>query len=147
MTMYDVFIDGAARGNPGPSAAGFVVLNGRGEEIHRCGRALGSTTNNRAEYEALIDALTYLVGREEHESPGTTPHDHSAVIYSDSELLVHQMNGRYRVRTPALIELNRNARELVARIGDVRIVHIPRSQNRTADTIVNRVLDGLDLYS
>jgi ribonuclease HI len=64
-----------------------------------------------------------------------------AVILSDSELLVRQMNGVYRVRDPELIELNRKAKELIARLGGIKIIHIPRSQNRTADSIVNRVLN------
>jgi ribonuclease HI len=142
--MYSIYIDGAARGNPGPSAAGFVVLDGKGEEIHRYGRALGSATNNCAEYKALIEALNYLLNLADQRHIGRRIDAQAPVIYSDSELLVHQMNGRYRVRNPNLIELNRKAKELIGRIGYVRIVHIPRSQNRTADRIVNRILDGLE---
>jgi ribonuclease HI len=142
--MYRIYIDGAARGNPGPSAAGFVVLDGKGEEIYRYGKSLDPTTNNCAEYEALIEALNYLLYRADHAPGGRRIDAQVPVIYSDSELLVQQMNGRYRVRNYKLIELNRKAKELVARIGVVRIVHIPRSRNLTADRIVNRVLDGLD---
>jgi ribonuclease HI len=140
--MYRIYIDGASRGNPGPAAAGFVVLNNRGDEIHRFGKPLGYSTNNRAEYEALTEALQYLLDLPVRVPKGRSRSVQVPVIYSDSELLVRQMNGLYRVRDPNLKALNEKARSLLESLGDIRIVHIPRSQNRAADALVNSVLDG-----
>jgi len=142
--MYRIYIDGASRGNPGPAAAGFVVLNDRGDEVHRFGKPLGYSTNNRAEYEALTEALQYLLDLPVRMPKGRSRRVEAPVIYSDSELLVRQMNGLYRVRDPNLKVLSEKARALLENLGDIHIVHIPRSQNRAADALVNRVLDGCD---
>ena len=141
--MLSVYIDGGARGNPGPAAAGFVVVDKGGVELHRSGKRLGITTNNCAEYAALIEALKYLTGCNLQYVRGA--HDGGEIIiYSDSELLVRHMQGRYRVRDKKLIPLFHEARELIDKLGDIRIEHISRKENNLADIIVNRVLDGLE---
>jgi ribonuclease HI len=142
--MMNVYIDGGARGNPGPAAVGFVVFDGNSNEVYRFGQRIGTCTNNCAEYTALVEALKYLNER----GDGTTAPfqgNERVTLHSDSELLVRQINGTYRVRDPKLIPLYRTARKLLDGGGDWRIVHVSRRANRTADAIVNRVLDGLDL--
>ena len=141
--MLSVYIDGGARGNPGPAAAGFVVVDERGVELHRYGKLLGTATNNCAEYAALIEALKYLSGRN-LQPPQDAHEGEGIVIFSDSELLVRHMHGHYRVRDKKLIPLFHEAKDLIATLGEIRIEYISRKKNRPADIIVNRVLDGLE---
>ena len=124
------WIDGACRGNPGPAAAGWVIVWPDGSREEGC-RALGEGTNNVAEYRALLFALERLAER------GAA----RAEIRSDSELLVRQMAGRYKVRHPALKPLHAEARSLLGRIGPCDIFHVPREENRDADRLANRALD------
>jgi ribonuclease HI len=141
--MLKIYIDGGARGNPGPAAVGFVVFDESGIEQYRYGRPIGTSTNNCAEYTALIDVLQYLKPNGDGAGPKTAGHD-DIVVYSDSELLVRQITGRYRVRDTKLIPLFQQVLSLLESVGNIRFVHVPRSSNRIADGIVNRVLDGRD---
>lgn len=125
-------IDGGARGNPGPSAYGVVVRNGQGEIIAELAEYLGLQTNNFAEYSGLLAALEYAVG-EKHPS---------LRVISDSELLVKQMKGQYRVKSPGLLELYDRARALVRKLEHFSIEHVLREHNREADRLVNKVLDS-----
>jgi ribonuclease HI len=124
-------IDGGARGNPGPAAYGVVVRNGKGEVLAELGEYLGLQTNNVAEYSGLLAALDYAV-REKHTSMR---------VLSDSELLVRQMLGQYKVKNPALKELYDRARILVRKLQQFSIEHVMREQNKDADRLVNKVLD------
>jgi ribonuclease HI len=124
-------IDGGARGNPGPAAYGVVVRNAHGEVITEWGQYLGIQTNNVAEYSGLLAALDYAV-REGHAS---------VKVLSDSELLVRQMLGEYKVKSPALKELYDRARMLVRKLQHFAIEHVLRERNREADRLVNHVLD------
>jgi ribonuclease HI len=124
-------IDGGARGNPGPAAYGVVIRNGKGEIIDEIAEYLGIQTNNFAEYSGLLAALEYAV-REKHAS---------LKVFSDSELLVKQMKGQYRVKNPGLLELYDKARALVRRLERFSIDHVLREYNREADRLVNKVLD------
>jgi ribonuclease HI len=126
-----VFIDGAARGNPGPAAIGVVFLRDDGQRLGEISRALGRRTNNQAEYEALLAALQKL----------TELRPAEAVIRTDSQLLFCQMTGSYRVKNAALVELHRRACALVAGLPGLRFEHIPRELNRAADKLANRALD------
>ena len=141
--MIEMYIDGASRGNPGMAASGFVVLGSDGNEVYRHGRALGRRTNNFAEYTALIDALRYVF---EESEKGSSNHAagymEDVVVFSDSELLVRQMNGHYRVRSSLLKPLYREAKSIIKKMSNVRIEHVRRERNKTADRIVNMVLDG-----
>jgi ribonuclease HI len=124
-----IHIDGASRGNPGEAGFG-VHAQGPGlfKEVYGY---LGQTTNNVAEYQALLHALRLALrlGAGDVE------------IRSDSELVVRQIHGQYRVKHPALIPLHREAQELLRRIGRARLRHVPREQNREADRLANRALD------
>ena len=125
-------IDGGARGNPGPAAYGVVVRNAKGETIKEWGEYLGVQTNNVAEYSGLIAALEYAV-RENHKS---------VKVLSDSELLVRQMRGQYKVKNPALRELFERAQTLTRKLGHFSIEHVMRERNREADRLVNQALDS-----
>lgn len=131
--MYRVYTDGGARGNPGPAAFGFVVYDGDGREIHRHGERIGVATNNTAEYCGLISALRWVVNNVDVCDRIT--------FHTDSDLIARQMLKTYRVKSTHLIPLHKEARELFERLGDARIEHIRRGKNKTADTVVNDVLD------
>jgi ribonuclease HI len=127
-----VNIDGGARGNPGPAAYGVVVRNTQGEIIDEIAEYLGIQTNNFAEYSGLLAALDYAV-REKYAS---------LKVLSDSELLVKQMKGQYRVKNPGLLELYERARTMVRKLERFSIDHVLREYNREADRLVNKVLDS-----
>jgi ribonuclease HI len=130
-----VWVDGAARGNPGPAACAAILKDATGEVLLRRGRRLGQRTNNEAEYEGVLLALelAHRLGARELQ------------VHMDSELVARQLEGRYRVKAPHLIPLYRRVREWVARFDSVRWVHVPREENREADRIVNDVLDGREI--
>lgn len=123
--------DGAARGNPGPAAAGFVIQREQGETLARGKRYLGILTNNQAEYQALILGLQALAEFAPSE----------VQVRMDSELVVKQMRGEYRVKSPDLLPLFTTARQLVAALPSVRFSHVPRGENRAADALANEALD------
>ena len=125
-------IDGGARGNPGPAAYGVIVRDGKGEIIAELSDYLGIQTNNYAEYSGLLAALDFAV-REKHLS---------LKVLSDSELLVRQMQGRYKVKSPGLIDLYDRARALVRKLDHFSIDHVLRQYNKEADALVNQVLDS-----
>lgn len=129
------YTDGGARGNPGPAAAGVVLLRDGGV-IARFGRYLGDAlTNNWAEYQALILALKEIsaqgLGTEEIE------------IRMDSELIVKQMRGEYKVKHPDLKLLHAEVQTLLRNMTHVTFSHIPRAQNKEADALVNEALDAV----
>jgi ribonuclease HI len=126
-----IHIDGAARGNPGPAAYAYVITGGGHPLIEEAG-CLGSATNNVAEYTALVKALERA-----RALGGTRLH-----INSDSELLVKQMNGEYRVKNEQLRDLFEEAKLLARHFDLVAIRHVPRAQNGHADRLCNEVLDG-----
>ena len=125
-------IDGGARGNPGPAAYGVIVRDAKGDVIAELSDYLGIQTNNYAEYSGLLAALDFAV-REKHLS---------LKVLSDSELLVRQMQGRYKVKSPGLIDLYDRARALVRKLDHFSIDHVLRQYNKEADTLVNQVLDS-----
>lgn len=125
-------IDGGARGNPGPSAYGVVIRNAKGEILEELGEYIGIQTNNVAEYSGLLAALEYAA----REKIG------SLKVLSDSELLVRQMRGQYRVKNPALKELYDRAQTMVRKLQKFSIEHVLRESNRDADRLVNQVLDS-----
>lgn len=124
-------IDGGARGNPGPSAYGVIVRDEKGKILAELGEYLGIQTNNFAEYSGLLAALEYA-----------RDHQISALkVFSDSELLVKQMKGQYKVKSPGLKELYDRARQLARPLQYFSIDHVLREYNRDADRMVNKVLD------
>jgi len=129
--ILHIHIDGASRGNPGEAAFGVHVTTPDGETLAELYGYLGRATNNVAEYRALIHALHFAVSRGAR----------TVRIFSDSELVVRQVTGRYKVKHPDMIPLHRQARELLSQIEDARIVHIRREENQEADRLANRALD------
>ncbi len=126
------YVDGASRGNPGAAAFGVCVCAPDGSEVACFGGSLGRQTNNYAEYRALIAALRWASEQRVTEFE----------VRSDSQLMVRQMEGRYRVKSPGLKPLHAEARALVSSFERFRIVHLRRENNAEADSIANRVLDG-----
>lgn len=126
-----IHIDGGARGNPGPGGAGVVIQSEEGERIHEGAYYLGRTTNNAAEYTALLHGLR----RAERCKP------ERITIYSDSELMVRQLTGEYRVKSPSLAPLHEQAQLLLLRLGRWSIRHIAREENRRADELANLAMD------
>jgi ribonuclease HI len=127
-----IHIDGGARGNPGPAGFGVHVAGADGTTIDELYGYLGVQTNNIAEYAALIAALRYAVKAGAGE----------VTIRSDSELLVRQLLGEYKVRNAGLIPLHREAINLKARIPGFSIEHVRREQNREADALANLAMDA-----
>jgi probable phosphoglycerate mutase len=125
------YIDGGARGNPGPAGFGVRIENEDGTLVEEFGEPIGVATNNVAEYRALIAALEWIKRR------GHT----RAHIRSDSELLVQQMLGKYKVRNPGLQPLHAKARLLAAEIGRVTFEHVERARNAHADRLANAAMD------
>jgi ribonuclease HI len=125
------YIDGGARGNPGPAGYGVRVEDEHGELINELHGFLGSSTNNIAEYNGLLAALRYA-----------RQHGHRIVhIKSDSELLVKQMKGEYRVKHPGLRPLYQQAQTLAATLDRVGFEHVRRDQNKHADRLANLAID------
>ncbi len=130
--VLTIHTDGAARGNPGPSAFAYVIARDGAPPIEECG-CLGRMTNNQAEYTALVRALEHAARL------GTAQQVH---VLSDSELMVKQMRGEYRVKNEELRDLYEQARELADQFAAVRFQHVRREQNKRADTLCNEALDG-----
>jgi ribonuclease HI len=123
--------DGGARGNPGPAGYGVVIHNEKGEKVAALSEYLGHQTNNFAEYQGLIAALEYAVG-----------HGHKALrLISDSELLVRQIKGIYKVKNATLQDLHARAKELIARLEWFSIGHALREHNQEADRLANAAMD------
>ncbi len=126
-----VYFDGAARGNPGPAAVGWVVVTGDGIAAEG-GERIGRATNNQAEYEALIRAL---------EAAADLGYDEVAVR-GDSELIVRQVRGEWNANDPTLREKRVRVRELLERFDEWSLEHVPREINSRADELANEALDG-----
>jgi ribonuclease HI len=127
-----LYTDGGARGNPGPAAAAYVIEADDGAVLAAHGEAIGVATNNVAEYRALV------AGLERAATLDITELD----VRSDSELMVKQMRGEYRVKNPALQELQQAAARAARSLGRVTYTHVPREHNELADSLVNQALDG-----
>jgi ribonuclease HI len=126
-----LFTDGACRGNPGQGGAGAVLIGGDGEVVGTAKKFLGHCTNNIAEYRALILGLETAL---ERSAPAIS-------IYLDSELLVRQIQGIYRVKNPDLKPLMLEIRDLLDRFDTWKIEHVPRSKNALADKLANESID------
>ena len=127
-----LFTDGGARGNPGPAAYGYVLESEDGDVLAAYGEAIGTATNNVAEYRALIAGLEKALelGADELE------------VVSDSELLVKQMRGEYKVKNAALRDLSLQAATLARELGSVSYMAVRREHNELADQLVNEALDA-----
>jgi len=128
-----LFTDGGARGNTGPAAYGFVLESEDGTVLAAAGEAIGTATNNVAEYSGLIAGLEKAIEL----------HVPQVEVVSDSELMVKQMRGEYRVKNEALRELYDEATALARRVGNVEYRHVKRAHNELADKLVNDALDAV----
>jgi len=129
--VWSLYCDGACRGNPGPAGAGVVLVDPHGEVAGRNLEYLGQTTNNVAEYRAL------LLGLKMAQNLGIK----KLQVFSDSELLVRQLNGSYRVKKPHLLTLWQQAQRELRQFKTVEIAHVPRELNHQADRLANQAID------
>ena len=129
--VLHLHIDGASRGNPGEAGFGIHVATAAGTPVAELYGYLGRATNNVAEYQALLHGLRFALARGARRLR----------VFSDSELVVRQMAGQYRVKHPDMLSLHRQARELLGRFERVDIAHVRREQNKDADRLANQALD------
>jgi ribonuclease HI len=132
MVSLNIYTDGAARGNPGPAGAGAVLTGDDGQVVAEVCRYLGEMTNNQAEYRAMILAI------EEARRIGAT----KIAIFTDSELIVKQLSGEYRVKNEGIKPLHEEILRLLREIGEYTIQHVPRENNKHADKLANLAIDG-----
>jgi ribonuclease HI len=130
-----VFTDGGARGNPGPAAIGYVIKDSSGKILCQQSKFVGQTTNNVAEYQAVIEALRWLNKK--------TSLDYSQInFFLDSKLVVNQLNGFFKVKETKMRNLIIKVRQLERELGGNVIYHlIPRQKNKLADSLVNQTLN------
>lgn len=130
--------DGGARGNPGPAAVG-VYAQADGQVLFQLSEYIGNTTNNVAEYTAVVKAIEYILANQIHSG--------SIKFVLDSELIVRQMLGQYKVKQPHLIKLQRQLHQLIDELkkqdlaANVLFTNVPRAENKDADRLVNQALD------
>jgi ribonuclease HI len=129
-TCWQLFTDGASKGNPGPAGAGWILVNDLDSVPLKDSKYLGEATNNEAEYQALILGLKNALSHGVQEIR----------IHMDSELLVRQIKGVYRVKNPRLTVFFHQVQDLLRQIPKYAIIHIPREQNREADGMANEAI-------
>jgi len=123
--------DGASRGNPGEAGLGVIIYGAEGQKLLEVSEYLGFTTNNVAEYRALLRGL------EEARNLGAT----EVEIFTDSELLARQINGQYKVKNSGLIPLYQKAKELLSQFAAAQVTHVRRELNKEADRLANLAID------
>lgn len=128
-----IHTDGGARGNPGPGAIGVVVLDEKKKVIKEIGKYIGKSTNNEAEYKAVIEGLKAAKDLKGSE----------VVFYIDSLLVVSQLNGKFKVKEPRMKTFFNEAKMIEKIFESVKYIHVPREKNYIADKIVNEVLDTI----
>ena len=134
---YILYIDGGSRGNPGPAGIGVVICNDKGEALKKYSEEIGETTNNEAEYQALIFGLKKLkqvFGKDKMKQA-------ELEIRMDSELIVKQLSHQYKIEEPNLQKLFLLVWNLMLDFGQMKFVAIPREENKEADRLVNQALD------
>jgi ribonuclease HI len=132
MAKLTVNVDGGARGNPGPAAIGVVVRDADGGVVDSVGETIGAATNNVAEYRALLRGVELAAAH------GATELE----LICDSELVVRQIEGRYKVKNAAMKDLHAQAVKALADFDNWEIRHVKRAQNADADRLVNEALDN-----
>ncbi len=135
---YILYTDGGSRGNPGEAAIGVVICDDKGQALKKYGEGIGETTNNEAEYQALIFGLKKLkqvFGKDEMKKS-------SLEVRMDSELIVSQLNHKYKIEEPNLQKLFLQVWNLMLDFGPIKFVAIPREENKEADRLVNQALDA-----
>ncbi len=132
MAKLTVNVDGGARGNPGPAAIGVVVRDAVGAVVEERGERIGRATNNVAEYRALLRGIELAAAHGAGELE----------LIGDSELVVRQVEGRYKVKNPDMRELHAEVKRALGPFASWSIRHVPRAKNADADRLVNEALDG-----
>lgn len=137
--IYDIYGDGGSRGNPGPAACAFTICK-NSRLLFETGVYLGTTTNNQAEYSAVINALQWLVSHLSSLLPGSQIN-----FYLDSLLIVNQINGLYKIKDEKLYHLHQQVTHLLLPLTNFKIKfsHVSRNNNTRADALVNQTLDNL----
>jgi len=136
MKEITIFTDGGARGNPGPAGIGLVIYDDKDNEMSSVSEAIGTATNNVAEYKAVVRALEHVA---------TIVDDTKAVkitLKLDSQLVERQLNGAYKVKDAGMKELHSQAKELIEQYAAVEFIHVKRELNKVADKLVNQALDA-----
>ena len=137
MSKISIFTDGGSRGNPGPSAYGFVIKKDE-KDLHKEGKVLGITTNNVAEYNGVLASLTWLENHREH-----LLHVSEINFFMDSLLLCQQLKGIYKIKKPHLVAIMHKIRETEGELGvHFTYTHVYREKNKEADAMVNIALDS-----
>ncbi|HEU5104294.1 MAG TPA: ribonuclease HI family protein [Solirubrobacterales bacterium] len=132
MSRVTANVDGGARGNPGPAAIGVVLRNGDGSVLEEVGETIGEATNNVAEYKALLRGIELAAGHGAEELE----------LIGDSELVVRQVEGRYKVKNAGMKELHAEVKKALQGFDSWSIRHVRRAENADADRLVNEALDG-----
>jgi ribonuclease HI len=132
VSRVTVNVDGGARGNPGPAAIGVVLRNGDGSVLEEVGETIGEATNNVAEYRALLRGIELAAARGAEELE----------LVGDSELVVRQVEGRYKVKHAGMKKLHEEVKQALRGFDSWSIRHVGRAENADADRLVNEALDG-----
>jgi len=141
MVDLQTYSDGGSRGNPGPAAYGFVVLEKNGSVLFEQGKTIGISTNNIAEYSGVIAAFTWIDNNIPHETINTLE------VFLDSELVARQLSGQYKVKNETLRNLFHTVKQKEQSIGvSVIYTSIPREKNKQADRLVNIALDNETMF-
>lgn len=130
-----VYTDGASRGNPGEASYGYIIYARGGEILRQEGKVLGITTNNVAEYTGVLAAFEYI-----NKKWGDVP-DLKIELRADSRLVIEQMAGRFKIKSPHLIEIFKKIKRIEANLSNVIYKHVPRAENFIADRLANQALD------
>lgn len=141
MNILNIYTDGGARGNPGPAGIGVVFQNGSGDSIHNHKEYIGEATNNQAEYAAIIRAIELLLKSKWFEE-NNKKEGSKIVCRLDSQLVVEQICGNYKVKNSGIVELMSQLKGLLNQIEiPIEFIHIKREQNKLADKLVNQAID------
>ncbi len=131
-----IYTDGASRGNPGPASYGFTIAAGNGKLLAEAGEYIGITTNNVAEYTAVLESLKRIKEKYSQNFPLKLE------LFADSKLVAEQLSGRYKVKSPHLKPIIEKIKILAMELGGITYNHIPREQNSAADRLANIALDA-----
>lgn len=138
-SQLSVFCDGGARGNPGPAAVGFVIRDAQGYVLAEKGEYFGQATNNVAEYQGVIKSLEWLINYQKNNSKFLIL---NSKFFLDSQLIVNQLMGRYKIKKPHLQQLAIRVKELESQLKTkITYQYVPREQNQRADKLLNQALD------
>ena len=130
-----IYTDGASRCNPGKASYGYTISDGEGRLVHEEGKSIGIATNNVAEYKGVLAALSWILENIKYKT--------QTELYADSKLVVEQLSGRYKIKSPHLKLLIEKIQTLALDLGGITYTHVPRSQNTKADNLANQALDSL----